>query len=334
MPKKSVKIENAESNVDKVYQIFYKSNIIQPLKSFCVIVEEDCSINKAASVLLLTPTTLSKQIKSLEEKLNIKLFKSTESRKDGKYIELTEDGEEFYKKAKPQVEAIDNLLGEYIEEKKGKENNLLRIGSNSFILKEEIPYLSNFTRTKKDTQVKIDFFNREAAFELLQNNKLDIFISSIEDDEKVLPKLKFIELKKYKPMLVLYKGHPLENKSSNKITVQDILKNDFIFNDFVISMVSLKKFIKNNNIKTKVDYGKFNLDMTKVFIRNKMSIWIIFDIFLTDEDKKEFVIKDLTNHFPNGSYGIFVNKNFSYKKVVKEYIEFVLNKKDRKEYNN
>lgn len=130
-------------------------------------------------------------------------------------------------------------------------------------------------------------------------------------------------------MLVLYKGHPLENKNSNEITIQDILNNDFIFNDFVISMVSLKKLITNNNIKSKINYNRFDLDIIKVFMRNKMSIWIIFDIFLTEEDKKDFVIKDLTNHFPDGSYGIFVNKNYSYKKILKDYIKFALEQKEK-----
>lgn len=329
MSKKNIKIENADSHVDKIYQIFYKSNIIQPLKSFCVIVEEDCSINKASGVLLLTPTTLSKQIKSLEEKLNIKLFKSTESRKDGKYIELTEDGEEFYKKAKPQIEAIDNLLGEYIAEKRDKENNTLRIITNWLVFTKIAPFINIFKTNHKNVDIVINFEEQNIGKQTIENNVNDIFITSKENSEEITPKLKFVELTEYIPYWVLYKGHPLENKKAEEITKNEILKSNFIFDKDSITMNSLKFFFQENNIKSSIKIKNFEgVEMEKSLIKNKMGIWLIFDIFLKKEDKNELVFKNAENMFPKGKYGFFVNSK-NRKEILKEFEKLLIENKDK-----
>ena len=157
---------------------------------------------------------------------------------------------------------------------------------------------------------------------------MDAFISSLEDKEEIPINFKFIELTKYKPYFVLYKGHPLEDKPSNEITNRDLADNKFIFdNKKNISMKSLADFIEKNDIKTSLDLGSCNSETIRFLIKNKMCVWFIFDIFLNEEDKKDFVFKHVKNFFADGGYGCFINKN-NKKKILKDFIDFFVSKKE------
>jgi len=314
---------------NKFYQIFYKSNIIQPLKGFCTAVEEGCSLTKAGKKLCLSTTAIFKQIRSLEEKLNTKLFNKTSNRKDGNRLELTKEGQIFYEKAKDLIDKSDKLFLEYVKEKDERENKTLKIILSSFILPKIWCYTEEFKNMHKELNLSFDFLARKESFNSLINNNYDIYMSSLEDEEQMPLGLEFKELIRYKPLLVLYKGHKLENKLSDKITKEDIIDNNFVFNNKSISMKSLDKFIVENNIKTYFDFGNYNANAIKTLIKEKMCIWILFDIFLNNEDKEIFIFKDIKNFFPDGSYGCFIKKNSCQKKIVEEFLEFLESKKSQ-----
>lgn len=312
---------------DKFYQTFYKSNIIQPLKGFCTAVEEGCSLAKAGEKLYLSTTAIFKQIHSLEEKLNTKLFKKSLNRASGSRLELTDEGKIFYEKAKDVIERTDKLFSDYVREKDDRESKTLKLITNTFVLPKTIEYINTFQKTHKDLNLTISLHGTSESINMLLNNEADIFFSSIEDKEKLPLGIKFIEFTRYKPYLVLYKGHPLEKKSSDKITLQDLINNKFVFDDHFISMTSFRKFISDNAIKTAININGYGADTMKILIKNEMSIFVIFDMFLNENDKKNFVIKELTNFFPNGKYGCFVNQNYYKKNITKEFLDFLdLNK--------
>ncbi|MDD2840057.1 MAG: LysR family transcriptional regulator [Rickettsiales bacterium] len=313
---------------EKFYQVFYKSNIIQPLKGFCTAVEEGCSLARAGEKLYLSTTAIFKQIHSLEEKLNVKLFRKAPNGTKGTRLELTEEGQDFYEKVKEIVEKTDRILSEYIDDKNCKNDRTLKLALNPCIFQKLINYINDFKKRYNDLDLKIFLKGTNDGINAILNNESNIFFSSIEVGEKVPPKVKFVEFTKYKPYLVLYKDHSLKNKKSNEITMLDLLKNEFIFDDKIISMNSLRKFIDNNNIKTSINIDDCNIDTIKMLIKNEMCIFFIFDVFLNENDKNDFIFKDLKNFFPNGSYGCFVNKNYTQKKILKEFIDFLESKKE------
>lgn len=314
---------------EKFYQTFYKSNIIQPLKGFCATVEAGCSMNAGGKKLGLTATAISKQIGSLEEKLKVKLFRQTPKRTNRIRLELTEEGRDFYEKAKEIVEKTDCLLCNFFEDKEDKNNKVLNITSSIYVFEKILPYANEFKNIHKNIDINLHFMQRDKSFESLSNNNVDIFISCLEDQEKIPLNLKFVELTRYKPLLVLYKDHILKNKSSNEITNKDLVNNKFVFDsEKNISMKSLKEFIQSNNIETNLDIGSCNAETIRFLIKNKMCIWIILDIFLNENDKKDFVFKYVKNFFPDGSYGCFINESYKSKKIVKDFIKFLTSKKE------
>lgn len=58
---------------EKVKQILYKNNIIQPLKEFCAVIKDD-NITKAAKKLFLTEVIILRQTQSLEKDSDFSLL--------------------------------------------------------------------------------------------------------------------------------------------------------------------------------------------------------------------------------------------------------------------
>ena len=285
-----------EENFDvKLYQTFYKNNVIQPLKGFCSVIENNYSITKASQKLHLTTSAINKQISSLEQKLGIKLFQKTIDRSNGNYIELTKDGIEFYNKVKVYVKKLDNILSEYLEDKQKNKLNVLKIGTTTALMSKFVPYVYDFQENNSNIKVAFDVYSQDEAMELLKNNELDIFISTIEDNEKLDNELDFEKIKRYTPYWILYKGHKLENKKSEEISKNDILNCDLIFNENGLTSHDLKNFIKTNNLKSVMKADDLSVEDLKCLIKNKVGIFIIFDIFLNNSDLKSFNLKNASS---------------------------------------
>lgn len=312
---------------ENLYQTFYKSNIIQPLKGFCATVEAGCSMNAAATNLGLTATAISKQVGSLEEKLKVKLFRQTPIRTNRIHLELTEDGEEFYKKAREAVDKIDGLLNEYLVEKKDKESKTLRISTTSAIISKFMPFVVAFKKDNPKIKVIFQSYSQEEALLLLSNNKLDVFISTLEDNEVVEKDMKFIKLTSYTPYWLLYKGHKLENKLPNEITKNDIIQDTLIFNKKGLTSTSLKNFVDTNKINSVMNLDEVGVEDLKSIIKTKAGIWVLFDIFLNKQDKNDFVFKQANNILSSGQCGFFVKNNFRNKCNIQKFIDFLISKK-------
>src|SRR6516164_11679274 len=85
----------------------YKQNRLQQLRGFCAVVESN-SVSKAAARLNLTQPTVSLQVQALERELRATLFE-----RRGPRIEVTSEGELLYGLARPLVEAMSGLDGDF-----------------------------------------------------------------------------------------------------------------------------------------------------------------------------------------------------------------------------
>ena len=318
----------------KLYQLYYKdSNPVQPIRGFCATVENNCIVRKAGETLGIEPATISKQIKSLEKKLGITLFKSKNDseRRYGK-ISLTEEGEIFYQKAKPIITSLDKLFLEYSKELDSINNNKMSIATTTFVAHRMLRFVNSFEKSIPDNKkldISVFSASQEEGIKAVLNNKADLFFSHRERNIKLPYNVEFVKITEYIPYLVLYKGHPLENVKSKDITVQDLVNTDLGFNYEEITMSTLKGMVDGFNLKSKVriDKSSNNLEIQKAFIKNKMCVCIIFNIFLSSLDKDYLILKDVSSILSKGDYGYYVlrdnpkNLVSSFTKYIKENVE-------------
>ena len=88
-----------------------------------VIVANEGNVTRASRILCVSQPAITKQIKSLESKLNIKLFERNNSG-----MKLTVEGNELYFKIKDAIKLISDIENEF------KDNRTIRIGTRNSIL--------------------------------------------------------------------------------------------------------------------------------------------------------------------------------------------------------
>lgn len=298
----------------KIFEL-YKNNIIQPLKGFCRVIEEG-SIAAASEKYNISPGAFTKQIKCLEKQLGIELF----DRGLGKKIVPNNIALRFYKESNNVIVQLENLIRKFSNNEKSQEEKTLKIGIAATFLSVCANYISRFKNLYGDEyNITIKSCKYDDGLKMIMNNELDIFISSFENNEKLNYDIQFIKLTDYKPYWLLWKGHPLANKK--ELTKNDIINTDLIFNRDSITIDSLRNFVDDYNLTSVVEIEDCGIDGIKHLIKNKLGIWLIFDIFLYKEDSENFVLKSAENLFPTGQYGCYLNKNF--KKSKMDFMEFI-----------
>ena len=270
-------LSSLENNIAKLY----RTNIIQPLKGFCRVVEEG-NLSRAAEKYGVTPGLLTKQIKVIENQLGIELF----NRDNNCRIFPNEAGLKFYDRASKIISQLENLVVEFSEEMNDEESRTLRIGTNSFAFSKVMKILDMFKRKINDNiTVFVDIIKSEEAVTLLHENKLDIFISDFDNCD--VSGINFVKLVDYTPYFVLWKGHPFENKK--ELTKDDVVKYFTVFDKNDLTLSTLKAIVCDNKMESiyKIEHiGKYDyLDL----VRSHITIDIMLDIYT----KQQYRIVDL-----------------------------------------
>lgn len=175
---------------------------------------EHLHFTEAAASAFITQSTLSQQIKQLEEELGLPLFNRI-----GKHVQLTEAGREFYTHAQ-------QILNQVTKAKQAMDdrNNLikgeLRIGVTYAFTSLVIPVLNNFSKNYPDLSIRIEYDAPENLQKKLKSSELD-FMLSFHNWTKD-PELSMEPLLKANIVLVVAKDHPLASQKS--ISVNQLRK--------------------------------------------------------------------------------------------------------------
>ena len=132
------------------------------------------SITKAAASLAVTQPTVSIAIRELEREFSITLFQHSGSR-----ISLTQEGEEFYRKAVQILSDCDDLKMEYT----GKNNvrSHVRLGIPPLLSTIFFPeMLDSFHVDHPETWLELHEYGSIRACQLVQDEILDIGLANLE----------------------------------------------------------------------------------------------------------------------------------------------------------
>lgn len=171
--------------------------------------QQEGSVNKAATSLFMTQSALSHQIKQLEQTLNLKLFE----RKSSPLI-WTSAGKILLKTAQDVLPKIDQAETTLKSLEKGEQGRLF-IGVECHTCFEWLlPVMRAYQQEWQG--VDLDIINslanstNNSALENLKHQKLDLVVTS---DPLPMPELIFKDLFSYELVLVVPVGHPLSEQS-------------------------------------------------------------------------------------------------------------------------
>jgi DNA-binding transcriptional LysR family regulator len=141
------------------------------LDIFCQVVEAG-GVTRAADQLILTQPVVTGHIRSLEERLNTKLFS-----RSGRHNVLTEAGERTYRWGKEILRAAHELhreLGEIGDGSGGSVAIAASMSAGSYLLP---PVIASFARERPSVQVSLSVSDQAAAQEAVQVGDVDFAIA-------------------------------------------------------------------------------------------------------------------------------------------------------------
>ena len=174
-----------------------------------ILVAEEKSINKASNKLLISPVSIMKQIRKLEDHLDVKLFNTS-----NKGSLLTKEGQKIYVEAKYIVSYSNKVKAKI----KPLADITLKLGIPYFNSVEPFLDLWNLIQTKyKNIKFElVPIHENKLIFKSLYNLNVDLLVGIYDAYEK--PKCEFLQLGTCKQMLIVPKKHPLANHKVIKIT--------------------------------------------------------------------------------------------------------------------
>ena len=116
-------------------RFYYKSDRLKPLRAFCQAARLG-SVSRAAEALFLSQPAVTLQLQALERDLGTRLFERI-----GRRLSLTREGAALYELARPLVEGIDGLEGEFRGRLKGLQGGELHVAAGSSTILYLLPPL-------------------------------------------------------------------------------------------------------------------------------------------------------------------------------------------------
>ncbi len=187
---------------------------LRHLKYFLSVAEE-LHFKKAADKLFISQPGLSRQIKQMEDELNVKLFERCNRK-----VKLTKAGEYFKKEIKGIFHNLDDVINRTKLLNNGVEGNL-KLGYVGSAIQKVIPnLLLRFRETHPNVLINLTEIENKKQIEALLNNEIDIGFVRME---RVPRGLKLMPSLEETFSLVLSQNHKI-NESNFKDLSQ--LKNE------------------------------------------------------------------------------------------------------------
>lgn len=164
------------------------------------------NFSEAARLLHISQSTLSQQIKQLEDELDVLLFDRI-----GKRVVPTEAGNAFLPYARKAIQDAESGR-QIIRDLKGIQTGVLQIGATYSLSSLLTTTLEEFTRTYPKIKVKITFATSDELLELLVNGQMDCVLSFLpEGTHGSFDTLPLFSSSLY---FIVHQSHPLASISS------------------------------------------------------------------------------------------------------------------------
>ncbi len=287
----------------ELYKIFY-------------FVAQQGSITKAAQHLNVSQPAVTKQIKNLENLLEVTLIS-----KNSKGISLTEDGNHLYEMLNESISTLLNVEPNYKEKEKNKTHNLKIVASNSvmqvFLGKKIIEY------NKKYPNVKFIIYSdrHPEAVQKLRNGEVDLIFLNKKRYVKQYSDIIVTDCFQTNDILVV--NYDDRNDYPSKIQIKDINKYPLICIDVeTAAKEKIEEILKQNGESFNPKYEVNQEILTLAYTKNNLGIGLI---------TKECVQNELENHmlseikvdveFPKREICYAIRKNSVGYKFLQDFIQ-------------
>jgi DNA-binding transcriptional LysR family regulator len=216
------------------------------------------SLTRAARELNVTPPAISRQLKTFEEMLELKLVYL-----DGKSIRLTKIGSEIYKRSLDVFQKLEEL-DHYIQDLVSVKTGSLRVGFPPSIAKSLMaPLIESFRKEYPDLKITLDQASSAELIARIVERKTDIAIVGRVPNEHE-DKLEIIKSKKRGPLAFI--SSP-SYAIADAISIKEVAQQSLIFpQEGSATRAAILEFFKQFDLKPTIILESSSIDVLKEMV--------------------------------------------------------------------
>lgn len=276
-------------------KFYYKSNRLQQLRGFCFAAQFG-NISRAAAHLGLSQSSVSLQIKALEEELDCQIFTRI-----GPRIALTPAGEKLLQMALPLVDGIQDLYDEFHAATKARILSELHVAVNAsaknFLLP---PVLREYLGNNADSRVVLHYVEHAEAMDLLKSGTVDIAVLARHDHLPFPKQCEYIPVFYCKSCLITLPDHPLAHREN--LSVSEINRYPLVLPSKEMQIIPNLRETFEPTMQHQAQVDFINSDTVREYIEEGLVITIAPDVWVRKQDT--LVATPLTHLFPDTDYGM------------------------------
>jgi DNA-binding transcriptional LysR family regulator len=198
----------------------YKEIQLAQLRGFCLAATEG-NFTSAAKALGLSASTVWQQVRALERELKAKLM-----RRQGRAVELTDDGRLLLETVQPHVSGLDSLRRFFEARREGVSQELV-VASGAYLLANHLPKpIQQFRAEWPSIQVTLSVAAWSALQRVVERGETDVGVLACNPDVPRSPYLEYEHLFDEQLSLMIPAGHPLLR--AKRLTPHELVKYPLI----------------------------------------------------------------------------------------------------------
>ncbi|MGY6630746.1 MAG: LysR family transcriptional regulator [Wenzhouxiangella sp.] len=277
----------------------YKGNLLKHLRAF-IQTARSGSVSAAADKLFLSQPSISQQIRALEEELGRPLFE-----RHGPRMQLTAAGKALLEMARPMVDRLDALPDEFARRYGSLDSGEIRVAAGeSTIMHLLPPILMRFRRKHPGIFVHLHNVTGADGLGMLRRDEVDFAVGSMLD---VPNDIDYQPIYHFRPALIMSRDHPLSRK--RQIGLADISPHGLILPPRRLTTFQMIDMtFKQHRLPFRVTLEVGGWEVIKKYVSLGMGISIVTSICLTDTDRQQLLVRDMSDYFPMRSYGVVLRR--------------------------
>jgi len=295
-------------------RFYYKGDRFKPLRAFCQVARLG-SVSRAAEALFLSQPAVTLQLQALERDLGSTLFERI-----GRRFSLTREGQVLYELARPLVEGLDGLDGEFRSKLKGLQAGELHVAAGSSTILYLLPALVRAFRDQHpEVQLVLHNVTGQDGLGLLRSDAVDLAVGSMLD---VPTDLAYAPVYSFDPMLICPPEHPLAQKAD--LRLEDLSPYGLILPPRRLTTYRLVDLVfQQRRVPYTVALEVGGWEVIKQYVAMGLGISIVTSICLTEADQQRLVSRNLGEYFPPRSYGVVMRKGKYLSPQARDFIDLI-----------
>jgi DNA-binding transcriptional LysR family regulator len=233
---------------------------------------------------------------------------------------MTREGAALYELARPLVDGIDGIDGEFRGRLKGMDAGELNIAAgSSTILYLLPPLVAAFREARPEVQLKLHNVTGADGLARIRSDEVDLAVGSMLD---VPNDIDYAATHSFDPMLITPLDHPLARK--DELTLEDLSPYGLILPPRRLTTYRLVDLVfQQRRVPYTVALEVGGWEVIKQYVAMGLGISIVTGICLDDTDPARLSIRNLREWFPPRSYGAVIRKGKYLSPQARAFVDLI-----------